>query len=259
MACSVCDLPVRATCRFGWLPSSCTLPQAVICEVSVELWQCQPPPSPPPPNPPPPPSPPPPSPPPPPTPPPPYRPRVRYLRFGQYNTSCTTSSCGTNALNIAEVELFDTLGSPDYINSSTTTATADSTEGVQLPGLSVDDTFTTWFGSGSSGSISSLQLDIGTIGPYYEDLQNMTIHNRQDDCQDRLQCFGVQLFSEENVFLEEARFDGSTGTVHVVYFYRCVLAAFMAARSAASEQQNGILRLTHAMNCWAVSGILCII
>jgi hypothetical protein len=35
-----------------------------------------------------------------------------------------------------------------------------------------------------------------------------------------LQCFGLSLFSEQNVFLESQRFSGPNRTVYVLYFYR---------------------------------------
>jgi hypothetical protein len=75
------------------------------------------------------------------------------------------------------------------------------------------------FGSASSGASASLQLDIGTAGPYYEQLINATVYNRQDDCQDMLQCFGLELYSELDEFLEAQRFGGSNQSVYVLFFY----------------------------------------
>jgi hypothetical protein len=37
---------------------------------------------------------------------------------------------------------------------------------------------------------------------------------RQDSCQDRLQCFGVQLYDELDRYLEEQRFSGPNSTVY---------------------------------------------
>jgi hypothetical protein len=76
------------------------------------------------------------------------------------------------------------------------------------------------FGSATSGATASLQLDIGTAGPYYEQLDNITVYNRQDGCQDMLQCFGLELYSELDQFLEAHRFDGGSKSVYVNFFYR---------------------------------------
>lgn len=76
------------------------------------------------------------------------------------------------------------------------------------------------FGSASSGPTASLQLDIGTAGPYYEQLSNITVYNRQDACQDMLQCYGLELYSEQDQFLEAHRFDGGSQRVYVVFFYQ---------------------------------------
>ena len=43
--------------------------------------------------------------------------------------------------------------------------------------------------------------------------------NRQDGCQDMLQCFGLELYSELGAFLEAQRFSGPNQTVYVLYFY----------------------------------------
>ena len=37
---------------------------------------------------------------------------------------------------------------------------------------------------------------------------------RQDNCQDRLQCYGVQLYNELDQFLEEERFSGPNSTLY---------------------------------------------
>jgi hypothetical protein len=76
------------------------------------------------------------------------------------------------------------------------------------------------FGSASSGASASLELDIGTSGPYYDMMGNITVYNRQDDCQDMLQCFGLELYSELDEFLEAQRFGGSNQSVYVLFFYR---------------------------------------
>ncbi len=46
------------------------------------------------------------------------------------------------------------------------------------------------------------------------------MYNRQDDCQDMLQCFGLELYSEQNMFLEAQRFGGVNQSVYVIFFYR---------------------------------------
>jgi hypothetical protein len=46
------------------------------------------------------------------------------------------------------------------------------------------------------------------------------VYNRQDGCQDMLQCFGLKLYSELDQFLEEHRFDGGSKSVYVIFFYR---------------------------------------
>ncbi len=76
------------------------------------------------------------------------------------------------------------------------------------------------FGSASSGASASLELDIGSSGPFYDMMGNITVYNRQDDCQDMLQCFGLELYSELNDFLEAQRFSGPNQKVYVLFFYR---------------------------------------
>ena len=94
------------------------------------------------------------------------------------------------------------------------------------------------FGSASSGASASLELDIGTSGPYYDMMDNITVYNRQDDCQDMLQCFGLELYSEQNEFLEQQRFSGPNQKVYVLFFYRppppprCVQVALLCCCAA---------------------------
>ena len=172
----------------------------------------------------------------------------------------------------------------DFVNSTSTTATGDSYVSGQGPELAADDDPLTWFGSATSGATATLELDVGSTGPYYDELANITVshpcpgpppgsrpigsqpadprprllprrcsigggrscllyrtaHNqqachaehlltsmaglpfppcRQDSCQDMLQCYGLDLYSEQNVFLEAQRFSGPNQTVYVLFFY----------------------------------------
>jgi hypothetical protein len=174
------------------------------------------------------------------------------VRLGQYQSAgCPISSCGTTTLNIGEVQMFDMYSTFDYINATSTTATADSSLAGQGPELAHDDDPLAWFGSASSGASASLELDLGGNGPYYEDLANVSVYNRwvlaersqccvatlaavedcaahwrwtlalcrQDSCQDMLACFGLELYSEQNALLEAQRFDGPNKTVYVLFFY----------------------------------------
>jgi hypothetical protein len=52
--------------------------------------------------------------------------------------------------------------------------------------------------------------------------------HRQDACQDMLQCFGLELYSELGVFLEAQRFGGGSKSVYVLFYYPppCVLLSF---------------------------------
>jgi hypothetical protein len=67
---------------------------------------------------------------------------------------------------------------------------------------------------------------------------NITVYNRQDDCQDMLQCFGLELYSELNDFLEAQRFSGPSQKVYVLFFYkpppppRCVQVALLCCCAA---------------------------
>ena len=108
------------------------------------------------------------------------RPRVRYLRLAGHDQSdeCPPSSCGSITLNIGEVEMFDVNNGVDYINISSTTVTADSNISGQGPDFAADDDISTWFGSGSIGATASLELDVGTSGPYFEDLANISVFSR---------------------------------------------------------------------------------
>ena len=46
------------------------------------------------------------------------------------------------------------------------------------------------------------------------------MHHRQDGCQDMLLCFGLELYSETDTFLEAQRFSGPNQTVYVLFFYQ---------------------------------------
>jgi hypothetical protein len=64
-----------------------------------------------------------------------------------------------------------------------TAATSDSVfvDGSSVahgPNLACDDDTISWFGSNANGNSSSLVLDIGPAGPYYDQLLNMTVWNR---------------------------------------------------------------------------------
>jgi hypothetical protein len=72
----------------------------------------------------------------------------------------------------------DAYASSDYIRAGGVTATADSSVAGHGPALAADDNPLTWFGSGSSGSSASLQLDVGSAGPFYDELTNITVFNR---------------------------------------------------------------------------------
>jgi hypothetical protein len=74
--------------------------------------------------------------------------------------------------------MFDVYASSDYLTSSSVTATADSSLVGHGPALAADNDKLTWFGSASSGSSASLELDVGSAGPYYVDLKNITVFNR---------------------------------------------------------------------------------
>ena len=108
----------------------------------------------------------------------------------------------------------------DYINSTSTTATSGAAVAGKGAELSADDSASTFFASSATGSSAELQLDVGSLGPYFDTLINITIYNRQDgSCQDRLQCFCVDLYSELDVFLETRCFGGADQSVYVIYFY----------------------------------------
>ncbi len=134
--------------------------------------------------------------------PPPYRPRLTKLRFGGYKADCPLSSCGKNTLQLAEVQVFDTQFGTNYISVSTK-ATADSTltdgSGAHGPELVRDQSGTTWFGSGSSGASAWLQLDLGDYAPYYDQLKNISVSQRQGAgaCPDMLRCYSLDLLSEK--------------------------------------------------------------
>jgi hypothetical protein len=54
---------------------------------------------------------------------------------------------------------------------------------------------------------------------------------RQDaQCQDRLQCFGFELYSEANVLLDSGRFDGTARALYVFYFYKWVPLVHLCPR-----------------------------
>ena len=64
-----------------------------------------------------------------------------------------------------------------------TAATSDSVfvDGSSVahgPSLACDDDTISWFGSNANGNSSSLVLDIGAAGPFYDELLNMTVSNR---------------------------------------------------------------------------------
>ena len=103
---------------------------------------------------------------------------MRYIRLGQHQSAgCPTSSCGPTTLNIGEVQMFDDSGL-DYINATSTTATADSSISGHGPELAHDDDPLAWFGSASSGASASLELDVGSNGPYYDEVANISVYNR---------------------------------------------------------------------------------
>jgi hypothetical protein len=105
---------------------------------------------------------------------------VRYIRLGYYaSAGCPPSSCGTTTLNVGEVQMFDNFHGFDFVNSSSTTATADSSLAAQGAALAADDDPLTWFGSNAAASAdASLELDVGNTGPYYDELNNVTVYNR---------------------------------------------------------------------------------
>ena len=104
---------------------------------------------------------------------------MRYIRLGYYDSAnCPASSCGTTTLFIGEVQMFDKYSSIDYINATSTTATADSSTAGHGPELGHDDDLLAYFASASSAAGASLELDVGPSGPYYEDVANITIFNR---------------------------------------------------------------------------------
>ncbi len=49
---------------------------------------------------------------------------------------------------------------------------------------------------------------------------NITVYNRQDACEDMLQCFGLELYNELDQFLEAQRFSGPSQKVYVLFFYK---------------------------------------
>ncbi len=101
------------------------------------------------------------------------------MRLGYYQAAgCPASSCGATTLHVGEVQMFDAYASSDYLTSSSVTATADSSLAGHGPALAADDDPLTWFGSASSGSGASLELDVGSAGPYYDELANITVYNR---------------------------------------------------------------------------------
>jgi hypothetical protein len=135
--------------------------------------------------------------------PPPYRPRLTKLRFGGYKADCPRSSCGSqNTLQIGEVQVFDAAFGANYITASTK-ATSDSSlaadsSGSHGPELAVDQSTGSWFGSGSSGASSWLEIDLGESGPYYDSLKNVSVSQRRGTgaCPDMLRCYSLDLLSE---------------------------------------------------------------
>ena len=105
---------------------------------------------------------------------------MRYIRLGQHSsTGCpvVTSPCA-DTMYIGEVELFTASASADYIDSTSTTTTADSSAASHGDALPIDGSTATWWESGSSGTSASLELDLGASAPFYDELGYINVFNR---------------------------------------------------------------------------------
>jgi hypothetical protein len=105
---------------------------------------------------------------------------VRYVRLGYYQaTGCPASSCGATKLNVGEVQVFARSGGQDYVSAGSITATADSSNAGQGPALAADGDPLTWFGSNAATPAGALlELDMGSAGPFYDEMTNVTVYNR---------------------------------------------------------------------------------
>jgi hypothetical protein len=154
--------------------------------------------------------------------------RHRYLKFGAGSArgNCTSTLCSRITLEIAEVQVFNTLSATDFV-TTTAVATSDSiymaASGETHPaGLSIDNKPSTWFGSGSSDEYAWLHLDLGPSGPFYDQLKNITIWQRQGagNCMDMIKCYKVDLHSELNELLETKDFGGPAKAVYILDFFQ---------------------------------------
>jgi hypothetical protein len=150
----------------------------------------------------------------------------RYLKFGNGKLNCTSSLCSRITLEIAEVQVFDTKSPSNYVSTGAF-ASADSAYvapggDVHPPGLAIDNKPATWFGSGASDEFAWLHLDLGAAGPYYDELKNITIYQRQGagNCMDMLRCYQLDLHSENNAFLETKDFGGPAKAVYILNFFQ---------------------------------------
>jgi hypothetical protein len=76
--------------------------------------------------------------------------------------------------------MYSSLQADDHINATSATATSDSVftdaSSVQhVADLALDGTLGSWFGSSSQNNVSWLEVDLGTDGPYYDELSNITV------------------------------------------------------------------------------------